>query len=285
MRQLFAAVLLILFAGSAAHAQRGGIARKRPELIPLEGQARRVGFYIDPGITYTLTRFKDKEEEVFRSGDTVHTATYSPDGRLGLYLGAGLTWYTRDPVVVDYFDLGLAYKNLRGAESLTGTYQRADSTFPVQGEGSFAERMLTVNVNANKFIRTADYQFVQVSLGGNLDYRLGSSYEHTGDSVLNAHRFPPDLIGQLHFRVGYGFKVTGRLLLIPTLETPVFSITPTDTGFGQLEWFSSRYRPLIFTIRLLFLRARSGFDCPPPIKHNAMEKGRTKTYKPDSYHP
>ena len=35
------------------------------------------------------------------------------------------------------------------------------------------------------------------------------------------------------------------------------------------------------SVRFLFLRARNGFDCPPPIKH----KGDMKTYKQDGYYP
>jgi hypothetical protein len=230
---------------------------------------------VAPGLTYTLPRFKNEEEEVFRSADTVYTTTYDPDGRLGFYLEGGLTWYTRDPVVVDYFDVGLAYKNLRGSESYAGNLMRGDSVSTMTGEGTFAERVLTFNANANKFIPTFDYQFVQLSLGANVDYRLGSDYEHTGDSLLNGHTFPPDLWAQVHFKLGYGFKLTGNLILIPAIETPVFSMVPQDEGLGQVQWFSSRYRPLIFSVRFLFLRAREGFDCPPPIKHNGFEKSRT----------
>lgn len=259
--------------------------RKRPDIIPLEGQAKRIGWFVEPGVTYALPRFKDEEEEVFRLGDSSYTATYDPDGRLGIYIGAGLAWFTRDPVILDYLDLGLAYKNLRGSESYESTFTRRDSSAAMTGEGAFAERFLTLSFNANKFIQVRDYQFLQLSLGANADYRIGSSYDHTGDPLLNQHDFPPDLIGQLHFKLGYGFKLTGRTIMIPTLETPIFSVVPEDQGFGQLQWFSSRYRPLILTVRFLFLRARNGFDCPPPIKHNEFEKGRTKEYKPDSYHP
>lgn len=256
--------------------------RKRPELIPLDGQVRRIGFYLAPGLTYTLPRFKDSEEEVLRNSDTTYLATYDPNGRPGLYLEAGLSWYTRDPVIVDYLDAGIAYKNLRGHELLTSTLQRADSTAEVSGEGELAERMLTVHFNANKFIPTWRYQFVQLSLGANVDHRLGAAYEHTADSALNSHVFPPDLWAQVHFKLGYGFKMTGRLFVIPAVETPVFSVLPEDDGrFGALTWFSSNYRPLIFSVRFLFLRARKGFDCPPPIKH----KGQMKTYKQDGYHP
>ena len=88
---------------------------------------------------------------------------------------------------------------------------RGDSSAALAGEGAFAERFITLSANANKFIQTADYQFVQLSLGANADYRIGNTYDHTGDPVLNQHAFPPDLIAQLHFKVGYGFKLTGKL--------------------------------------------------------------------------
>ncbi|HQW05011.1 MAG TPA: hypothetical protein PLV08_02225 [Flavobacteriales bacterium] len=276
------ALIIILASLSLSGWSQGLMQRKRPDIIPLDGQARRIGFYVAPGLTFTLPRFKDKEEEVYRSGDTSYTTTYDPNGRLGLYLEAGLSWYTRDPVIVDYLDLGVAYKNLRGAEKYTGQYQRADSVAELTAEGAFAERMITLHFNANKFIPTWRYQFVQLTLGANADYRLGSSQDHTGDPILNEHQFPPDLWTQLHFKLGYGFKITGNMLLIPAIETPIFSVLPEDGNrFGALQWFSSNYRPLIFSVRFLFLRARKGFDCPPPIKH----KGQMKTYKQDGYHP
>lgn len=280
MRRIALLVLLVVVAAPELVAQRI-FQRKRPDIIPLEGQAKRLGWFVGPGVTWTHTRLKNEEEEVFRNDSARYLATYDPSGKLGLYLEGGVAWFTRDPVIVDYLDLGIAYKNLRGAESLESSLLRGDSSSAYAAEGDFAERFLTLAFNANKFIQTGDYQFVQLSLGANADYRIGSSYSHTGDPVLNQHAFPPDLIAQLHFKLGYGFKLTGRMLLIPALETPVFSMVPEDQGFGQLQWFSSRYRPIILSVRFLFLRARSGFDCPPPIKH----KGDMKIYKQDGYHP
>ncbi len=278
--RLLVSILVLSVVGDAF--AQGLMDRKRPELIPLNGQARRIGFYLAPGFTYTLPRFKDQEEEIFRRGDTSYVTTYDPNGRLGLYVEGGLSWYTRDPVIVDYLDLGIAYKNLRGRELVDGRYAIADSTALVGGEGSFAERLLTIHFNANKFIQTWRYQFVQLSLGANADYRLGTDYAHTADSALNAHAFPPDLWAQVHFKVGYGFKLTSKLFLIPSVETPIFSVQPADDGrFGALQWFSSDYRPLIFSVRFLWLRPRKGYDCPPPIKH----KGQMKSYKQDGYHP
>lgn len=222
---------------------------------------------------------------MFRNADTLYRATYDANGRLGAYLEAGLTWYTRDPVVVDYLDFGLAYKNLRGAEAFEGVLQRGDSLATLAGEGDFAERMLTFAVNANKFIPTWQYQFVQLSLGANVDYRLGQGLAHTGDPLLNDHAFPPDLWAQAHFKVGYGFKVSGNLILIPAIESPIFSFNPADIDFGRMQWFSSTYRPLIFSVRFLFLRARDGFDCPPPVREPGGKKGKHKQYTPQQFGP
>lgn len=264
---------------------QGLMARKRKDIIPLEGQAKRIGWFIGPGLTYTLAPFREDEREMFRNADTLYRATYDARGRLGLYLEGGLTWYTRDPLVVDYFDVGLAYKNLRGAEAFDGVLQRGDSLAPLAGEGSFAERMLTFSANANKFIPTRSYQFVQLSLGANVDYRLGQGLEHTGDPRLNDHGFPPDLWAQAHFKVGYGFKLTGHTILIPAIETPIFSFSPTDINFGRLQWFSSTYRPLILSVRFLFLRARNGFDCPPPVREPGGKQGKHKQYTPQKFGP
>jgi len=278
MIRLFIIILLVLFA-IPGQAQRSN-QRKRPDIIPLEGQAKRGGFYFAPGVTFTLPRSKDGEEVVAFGPDTTFSAVYDPHGRPGLYLEAGYFYATRDPVILDYWDFGLAYKNLRGSETDTYTLVRNDTTTVFTGLNTFAEQFITLHVNANKFIQTGNYQFIQLSLGANADYRLGSANGSSGTPLFGLGSVPPNLITQLHVKVGYGFKVTGNLLVIPALETPVFNITPKDIGAGQLQWFNSRYRPLILSVRFLFLRARDGFKCPPPIKHNAKEK----TYRQDGYH-
>ena len=155
------ALLILLSLATVLELLAQPMSRRRPDLIPLNGQAKRIGWFVGRGITYTLPRFKNTEEEVFRDDSLRYLATYDPSGKLGLYIEAGATWYTRDPVIIDYLDLGVAYKNFPGAESYTGTLLRGDTAAPLVGEGYFAERLLTLAFNANKFFPTGDYQFVQ----------------------------------------------------------------------------------------------------------------------------
>lgn len=279
------ALFLLVLLPVQALAQRGLMERKRPEIIPTDGKMRRGGFYFAPGITYTFSQASEKH---YNWADASGDVWYEPEGRIGLYLEAGWFHATFDPVILDYWDFGLAYKEIKGYERSYGRvfsgWTMAEDVWS-DGQAAFADQYLTLHANANKFFQTGDYQFIQLSIGANADYRIGRSTSTSGIPFSYDLNHPPDLIAQLHFKLGYGFKVSKRLLVIPALETPVFSVLPEDRGFGQLQWFSSLYRPVIFSVRFLFLRYPKGFDCPPAIKHNALERERHKVYKQEGFHP
>lgn len=282
---------LVLFAllfgllGQEATAQKI-FQRKRPEIIPLDGSVKLNGFFVGPGVTYTLTRFSPQDKEMFQVADTTYNATFEPEGRFGLYLEAG--WYKvfRYSKIVDYMDIGLAFKQLRGAEQFNGllTYADGDSLLPLAGGGDFHDDFLSLNVNFNNTLQLGDRTFLQNSLGLNGDYRISSSWGYAGDFGLNNNNIPGDLRIQAHYRIGFGWKMTRSIIMIPTLETPVLDIVEWADGRSDFTFFNSRYRPIIFSVRFLFLRTgRKGFDCPP-VKTTQPPK-KDKQYKPDSYHP
>ena len=263
-------LFIILLLAPALFAQ-GLMDRKHPDIFPLDGKMKRSGWFIGPGVTWALAPFNDREERYNLGTDTLVDATYNGKGRLGLYLEAG--WYivTRDPVIIDYWDFGLAYKQLKGREESEGSSARGDSIGNWLGEGDFNDQHLTFAVNANKLFQTRDYQFIQFSLGANVDWRFGGDRDFIGFAVPSSQHFPPEFIGQAHAKLGYGFKLTQRLMIIPAIETPFFSVVPEDQGFGRLQWFNTTYRPLIFSVRFLFLRYPNGWACVP-VKNNEFER-------------
>ena len=250
---------------------QGLMDRKHPDIFPLDGKMKRSGFFIGPGVTWSLAPFKDREAHYDLGQDTTADAIYQGMGRLGLYLEAGWFISTRDPVIIDYWDVGLAYKQLKGREEGQGTFGIGDSLGSWLSEGDFNDQHLTFAVNANKLFQTADYRFFQFSLGANVDWRFGTGRDLTGSAVPGSQVFPPEFIGQAHAKLGYGFKLTKQLMIIPAIETPFFSVQPEDQGFGRLQWFSTTYRPLILSVRFLFLRYPNGWACPP-VKNNEFER-------------
>lgn len=275
------ALLPLLWLTPLLASAQGLMDRKHPDIFPLDGKMKRSGFFIGPGLTWTLAPFSDRDEEFRLGADTLIKARYTGKGALGLYLEAGWFIATRDPVVIDYWDFGLAYKQLKGSEESSGTLARGDSIGEWLGAGSFNDQHLTLAINANKLFQTTDYQFIQFSLGVNVDWRFGTGRDYVGPITPGAQAFPPEFIGQVHAKLGYGWKITQRMMIIPAIETPFFSVNPEDQGLGRLQWFSTTYRPLIFSVRFLFLRHPNGWACPP-VKNNEFEKHKVvnPTYEP-----
>lgn len=274
LRAMKRALLLVVLWMPLLLSAQGLMDRKHPDIFPLDGKMKRSGFFVGPGVTWALAPFKDRDEHYPYTGlgpSETFDATYHGKGRLGLYLEAGWFISTRDPVIIDYWDFGLAYKQLKGTELSEGTFVRGDSSGVWLGEGNFNDQHLSLAANANKLFQTADYQFIQFSLGANADWRFSEGRDFAGLAVPATQRFPPQFIGQLHAKLGYGFKLTQQLMIIPAIETPFFSVMPEDQGFGRLQWFNTTYRPLIFSVRFLFLRYPNGWACPA-VKNNEFEK-------------
>jgi hypothetical protein len=267
-RLLFPFMLLQLLPELRA---QGLMERKHPDIFPLDGKMKRSGFFVAPGITWTLAPFQDREERYEFGADTTIDGGFHGKGKLGLYLEAGWFLATRDPVIIDYWDFGLASKQLKGREEAEGDFARGDSIGPWLSEGDFNDQHLTLAVNANKLFSVRDYRFIQLSLGANVDWRFGTGRDFTGLIIPETQDFPPEFIGQAHAKLGFGFKLTQQLMIIPAIETPFFSVVPEDQGFGRLQWFSTTYRPLILSVRFLFLRYPNGWACPP-VKNNEFER-------------
>jgi hypothetical protein len=286
MRQLAPMLILAMTILSVEGYSQKIFERKSKEIFPTNGKFKQGGFYIAPGITYPLGPFEEQEKELFNANDTSYLATLEGNGNIGLYLEVGWFHAMKDPVILDYIDFGLSYKQLKGKESFNSELSTNDVLLgSYEGEGTFSDSYLTGHVNANKLIQTGDYNFIQFSVGANIDYRLSESREGGIHPVPTEQEFPPSLLAQAHLKLGYGFKVNERFMVIPMIESPVFSVQPADQGLGDLQWFNTLYRPFIFSVRFLWLRYPNGFDCPEVESGGSGKRRKQKPYKPNTYHP
>ena len=200
--------------------------RKKPDIFPLNGRYKLSGFFIAPGATYTLTRFTDEQEEVFSAGDSTYNATFKPEGGFGMYLEGG--WYKvfKYSSLIRYMDVSLAYKQLKGAESFEGELIREGGN-PIRqefdGEGDFNDNFLTLSLNFSNVAQLSDRTFLQNSLGANFDYLFSGNRSYTPEFGLNRQEFTEDPRLQIHYRLGFGWKMSHKVLLIPTFETPILS--------------------------------------------------------------
>ncbi len=238
-RIIILASLLTAFLSSSAQAPYG---RKNRELVDLGGRYNMAGWLVSPGLTYMWPNknrfFGERENE-----------NVDPKGRLAVYLEAGrYRIFYGGGNVFNYMDYSLAYKRLSGSEEYLGN------------KGIFKQNYLLGNFNINNIIQLSDYTFIQNSLGVNLDYKFSEKYENSGSPTgANTEK----LLFSLHYKIGYGIKVTEKLFVIPTLETPILNVKQWEQAKSTYGMFSSRYRPIIFTVRFAWLGKPGKGSCPP----------------------
>lgn len=260
--------------------------KKRPEIFPLNGRYKLSGFHFAPGATYTLTRFSNSEEQVFSRGDSTFNATFSPSGGVGIYVEGGWFQIFKYSSIIRYADVSLGYKQIKGAESYTGVLTRVGEN-PFQqvfeGDGSFDESFITLSLNLNNVLQLGDRTFLQNTIGANVDYRISSTRSYSAEFGLNQQEIPGTVRAQVHYKIGFGWKVSHRVIMIPSLETPILNVYEWDDGRSEIKYFSSRYRPIIFSLRFMLLRQPKGADCVPVKKEKKSKK--SKVYRQESYHP
>lgn len=261
MKQIF-----VLFIGLCISCSTIGQAGRqhRPLYNLNSSQLLNKGWHVAPGITYMFpASFNRNETRLRTSTDSLYSGEFSSSGKLGLYVEFGRHHFTDVLLVMDYFDYGLGFKGLRGEEEFTGvvSMDSLNQTIPTENKGFFSDGYVTGFFNASKITQLGDYSFIQNSLGLNADYRVYEKREFEGSNEHFIQSFPGKFQFQLHYKLGFGFKLERGLFVIPTLETPILTFVEFDDGKSTFQYFSSRYRPVIFTLRFLWFDKRPMQDC------------------------
>lgn len=212
--------------------------RKHQPLMELNGIHAMNGWFISPGTTFMLPntlKFLGYDE-----------STGKPKGRLGLYLEFGrYNIFPEGGAFFNYMDYSFAYKRL------SGSLNKRDKIF--------RQNYLLGNFNINNIIQLSDKTFIQNSLGANLDFKL---WERSSDGQTNQR-----LLFSFHYKIGYGIKFTKTIFIIPSIETPILNVKQWEKAKSTYGLFYNRYRPIIISFRILWLRQPTRGSCPPVYAH------------------
>ena len=251
---------------------------KNQEIFPVDDITfKSSGWYAGAGATYTFAlpatktlTFPVPEDSTLRSADaTVY-------GRFG-FLAEGGRFTMTVSRLIPYIDYGVRIKMIGGREDMSSVYVVNDNsdTIIYNNSAGFYHYYGGLHFNANNVIRISEYGFIQNTAGISVDYRFASV--ETGISPpfnTNAELSDEKFSGQLVYKLGYGFRLDNKHFMTFTFETPVLSLYKWDNGKSTVAMFNSRYRPILFTVRVLFLNSAKGPDCnkPAPIDMDAKRK-------------
>ena len=269
--RIIPSILLLIALSATAFAQKG---RNKPvsfqkhynEILPKTPQFKKSGWILGPGATYMLTPFIYQSRTYNETDVSKYDARARGLGKPGLYAEIGRYQMLEYWYFFKYMDYGISYTGLRGNERSNGQLVSVPAEAALspleEYRGSFGYHYAQAFVNFNHVWRISKYNFIQNSLGANAGY---ASIANQGGSTVPpaAGTNPGRIAAQLHYKLGFGIKMRGNWLLIPSLETPILNGLPWENGRSSYGFFASRYRPIIFSLRFFFMRPANTMDCTP----------------------
>lgn len=248
------------------------------------GDYSRHGIQLSFGPTYTFTKPGAVEEEFQLNSDTLYRYSREAKGRIGFFAEIGMVHITKKPrKFIHYYDWGLGYKHIGGRELFqSGVYDFRDTLIgQVEGEGKFYNGYLYGRFSVHNVFQINPYLFLDNALGVNGDYALvGKNQAYEGFNDPSAQKFQGDIVAQLHYDLGIGIKprVDKGFFIIPGIQLPVLGAYEWNNGSPAIHWFSSKYFPALFKLKLVWLFKKDPTRCPP-VETNEDDRKRANEFK------
>jgi hypothetical protein len=253
---------------------------QKPLFNWVTGDYSRHGIQLSFGPNYTFTRIS-AIEETFAIGDSTVRCSQEPKGRLGAFVELGMVHITKRPrKYIHYFDWGIAYKHIGGREITRSDYYDDRDTLvgSFDGEGEFYNGHLSGRFSVHNVFQINPVTFLDNALGINFDYSfLGRNQDYDGYHLPQTQDFVGQFQGQLHYDFGFGFKPRDGFFVIPGFQVPLLTAYEWRNGNPSLHWFSSKYYPAHFKIKLVWLFKRDPNRCPP-VETNEEDRKRSEEF-------
>ncbi|PCI99205.1 MAG: hypothetical protein COB15_04595 [Flavobacteriales bacterium] len=249
--------------------------KKGSGLYSTGGDAVDKGWFFGVGLTYMMpySPYTDKISTTDSLTGVTRTDSYlaqpkssfgkSFTTQLGPMLEIGKFKMTGKKFI-NYMDYSLSWKWFRGGEDYTRTTTVDNiETNRLETRGAFSDHLISGNFNLGYRFDKNDNFFYVNGLGLNLDYHIIKSRGET-PQVPNNDNYtdgPADLLGELHYFFGMGFKTKGRLIIMPMIETPILALLPFNHIKSTHPYNNTRHRPFLIRVRFMFLK-KGSVSCP-----------------------
>lgn len=241
----------------------------------------RNGIQLSFGPTYTFTRLKNTTETYDIGTDSTLNLTVDPAGLLGGFAEIGMVHIAkRRKRIYHYMDWGVGYKHYGGKETYKQEIKdsRGEVVQDIEGEGRFYNGSIFGRMNFHSLVQFNKTMFLDNGLGFNLDYRVvHGNQEYSGDIAPANPVFEDKFVAQLNYDLGLGFKVSKGFFVIPGFRLPFVKAYSWDNANPTIKWFNSKYEPVLFKLKLVWLFKANPNKCNTPGM-NSFDKERAKEF-------
>ncbi|MEM7162926.1 MAG: hypothetical protein AAF487_10875 [Bacteroidota bacterium] len=224
---------------------------------------RSSGMYIGLGGTYTIPGSNLSGQ--FTDSLNSYLIDFENKGKLGAFFEIG-RWHILNYGPFQSVEYGLSYRQYRGGEEMNASQipDLLNGELVGTGQGQFSSHYAHLNLMFNRAVKMTKFSFVQVSIGADVGYRFINSNEYNFDnpefSLINTGEVHKEIDSHLNFRLSYATRVN-RMYWIPFVQTSFFNISELSLREANLPYFNSRYKPVIFGLRVQWLHHKKDREC------------------------
>ena len=257
-----AIVIILFFVGSALFGQ--GYNRKKKDAFPQTPRFEKTGWYFGLGANYPLNVATIKEEEGTKIDDTTFVTNSNPSGKLGAFAEFGRYHMIENLYFFRYWNYGLNYRWIHGKERYENQGITPTGNGPVElGENSFSDHFLNAHIDISGVNKLSDKTFLQHTIGGQAGYAILSKRSYFTNLPGLEQKTQNRLHSYVYYRLGWGVRVSKKLIMIPSIEVPLLNAYTFNSGRYDMPYFNSHYWPITFSVRFLLCRPYRLKSCPP----------------------
>ena len=255
-------LLILFFASTTVFGQ--GYDRKKKDAFPQTPRFEKTGWYFGLGANYPLNVVSVKEAEGTKIGDSTFVTTSNPSAQLGAFAEFGRYHMIENLYFFRYWNYGINYRWIHGKEGFDNQITTPNGSVPLlTGENSFSDHFLNAHIEINGVNKLSDNTFLQHTLGGQAGYGVLSNRSYSINLLGLEEKTQNRLHSYLYYRIGFGGRVSKKLIVIPSVEFPLLNAFTFNSGRYDMPYFNSQYWPITFSVRFFLCRPYRLKNCPP----------------------
>jgi hypothetical protein len=255
-------LFVFFFAGSTLFGQ--GYNRKNKDAFPQTPRFEKTGWYFGLGANYPLNLATIKEAEGTKIGDTTFATNSNPIGQLGAYAEFGRYHMIENLYFFRYWNYGINYRWIHVKEGFENQITTPTGNVPLlAGENTFSDHFLNAHIEISGVNKLSDKTFLQHTIGGQAGYAILSKRSYSTNLPGLEQKTQNRLHSYVYYRLGWGARVSKKLIMIPSIEVPLLNAYTFNSGRYDMPYFNSHYWPITFSIRFFLCRPYRLKSCPP----------------------
>ena len=255
-------LFVFFFAGNTLFGQ--GYNRKNKDAFPQTPRFEKTGWYFGLGANYPLNLATIKEAEGTKIGDTTFATNSNPIGQLGAFAEFGRYHMIENLYFFRYWNYGINYRWIHGKEGFENQITTPTGNVPLlAGKNTFSDHFLNAHIEISGVNKLSDKTFLQHTIGGQAGYAILSKRSYSTNLPGLEEKTQNRLHSYVYYRLGWGVRVSKKLIMIPSIEVPLLNAYTFNSGRYDMPYFNSHYWPITFSVRFLLCRPYRLKSCPP----------------------